>query len=139
MTCEGYQIVNLAPYAIQRTDALPPATAAAPPLKKTTTPRPAENHNTNLCSVNVRLYTPVWAKPTDFRDIVVSKRMFFDHIPTKSSPRFTETYKMLLEEGREAVASGLPGRGRPAEGGGEGTVGAMGISMGRSGSMPDVS
>ena len=45
----------------------------------------------------------MWAKPSDFADIVVSKRMFFDHIPTKSCPRFMETFEMLQKERREAT------------------------------------
>lgn len=52
-----------------------------------------------------RLYTPVWKKPSDFSDIVVSKRMFFDHIPTKSCPRFVETFDMLRKEARLARAA----------------------------------
>lgn len=36
---------------------------------------------------------------------MVSKRMFFDHIPTKSCPRFTETFDMLRKEEREAAAA----------------------------------
>lgn len=47
----------------------------------------------------------MWAKPTDFADIVVSKRMFFDHIPTRTCPRFTETFEMLKREANEADAS----------------------------------
>lgn len=71
----------------------------------------------------IRLYTPVWAKPADFSDIVVSKRMFFDHIPTKSCPRFMETFDMLRKEGREAAedaaaaAAARSGAGRGSWGG----------------------
>lgn len=59
----------------------------------------------------------MWAKPADFSDIVVSKRMFFDHIPTKSCPRFVETFEMLRKEGREATeaaaaAAVMPGAER---------------------------
>lgn len=47
----------------------------------------------------------MWKKPGDFSDIVVSKRMFFDHIPTKSCPRFVETFDMLRKEARLARAA----------------------------------
>lgn len=50
------------------------------------------------------LYTPVWAKPTDFTEIVVSKDMFFDHIPTKTIPHFKRTLELLLEEAGEVSA-----------------------------------
>lgn len=72
-----------------------------------------------------RLYTPVWATPSDFSDIVVSKRMFFDHIPTKSCPRFMETFEMLRKEDRQAAeaaaaaAATRPGAGRRSWGGGD--------------------
>lgn len=61
----------------------------------------------------------MWAKPTDFADIMVSKRMFFDHIPTRSCPRFTETFKMLVKEAGEAspaVVEEIGGAGADALG-----------------------
>lgn len=69
-----------------------------------------------------RLYTPVWAKPADFSDIVVSKRMFLDHLPTRSCPRFMETFDMLRKENREAneaaaAAAVMPGADRRSWGG----------------------
>lgn len=64
----------------------------------------------------------MWAKPADFSDIVVSKRMFFDHIPTKSCPRFMETFQMLRQEADQATeaaaaAAARSGAGRRSWGG----------------------
>eukprot|EP00903_Cladosiphon_okamuranus_P015368 g14194.t1 len=82
-----------------------------------------KTHTNRTCCTKHWLYTPVWAKPADFSDIVVSKRMFLDHLPTKSCPRFMETFEMLRKEGREAAeaaaaaAEVMPGAERRSWGG----------------------
>lgn len=48
--------------------------------------------------------------------------MFFDHIPTKSCPRFMETLEMLRKEATEAGAV-VGGAGR--------RTGVMGVSVAR--------
>lgn len=52
----------------------------------------------------VRVYTPVWAAPSDFAEIKVSKRMFVDHFPTRSCPAFKEALNRLKKEADDVVA-----------------------------------
>ncbi|CAM9453435.1 unnamed protein product [Discosporangium mesarthrocarpum] len=48
------------------------------------------------CGSKTSEYTPVWATPEDFADIVVSRRMFVDHIITLSIPALTDTLRSLV-------------------------------------------
>eukprot|EP00611_Tribonema_gayanum_P024541 TRINITY_DN544_c0_g1_i1.p1 TRINITY_DN544_c0_g1~~TRINITY_DN544_c0_g1_i1.p1 ORF type:complete len:122 (-),score=45.52 TRINITY_DN544_c0_g1_i1:375-740(-) len=47
-------------------------------------------------------YTPVWAEPEQFKELVVSASMFTDHWPTRLVPILEHMLSDMVKESREA-------------------------------------